>query len=154
MHLQDLPAAVDEDLLRHASELSPRAAGYWRQRAGEYILAQTLPGHRKSMQPLADRLGTVPYDQMQQFITDSPWDWDATQFSMIDVIREDVGDPNAFLVIDDTSMPKQGTHSVGVAHQYCGVLGKAANCQTGVLLTYARLDRKRNADSGIFPLGL
>lgn len=48
-----------------------------------------------------------------------------------------VGGSDAFLVIDDTSLPKKGKHSVGVASQYASVLGKNANCQTLVSLTLA-----------------
>ncbi|MCZ3349659.1 transposase, partial [Acinetobacter baumannii] len=49
-----------------------------------------------------------------------------------------VGGSDACLVIDDTALPKKGTHSVGVARQYCGALGKKANCQSLVSLTVAR----------------
>jgi SRSO17 transposase len=55
--------------------------------------------------------------------------------------------PDTLLVIDDTALPKQGTHSVGIARQYCGALGKKANCQSLVSLTLAR-------DELPVPLGL
>src|SRR3712207_6996559 len=53
-----------------------------------------------------------------------------------------VGGPDAVLVVDDTALPKKGSASVGVAHQYAGVLGKNATCQVLVSLTLAREDRK------------
>lgn len=58
-----------------------------------------------------------------------------------------MGGPNTRLVIDDTDLPKKGTHSVGVARQYCAHLGKKANCQPLVSLTLAR-------DEVTVPLGL
>ena len=52
--------------------------------------------------------------------------------------RAIVGGDDAVLVVDDTALPKKGAHSVGVAPQYCGQLGKQANCQSLVSLTLAR----------------
>ncbi len=78
------------------------------------------------------------HDQLQHFIASTAWD-DAPLWTVL--AREAdrlVGGPGAFLVIDDTALPKKGTLSVGVARQYCGQLGKKANCQSLVSLTLAQ----------------
>src|SRR3990172_1280951 len=134
--------------------IGPRWAEYWRHRATEYLMGQVLPGARKSMEPMAARLSDVAYHEMQQFITNSPWDWEETQGGLIDVARTDVGTADALIPIDDTAFVKQGDDSVGVARQYCGILGKVANCQVAVTMVYLVPDPARNADGGVFPLGI
>ena len=63
-------------------------------------------------------------------------------------MTEHLGDPEGVVVVDETGFPKKGTHSAGVAPQYCGTLGKVGNCQVGVFLAYVGplghtlLDRK------------
>jgi SRSO17 transposase len=93
-----------------------------------YVRGLLLDGKRKSMQPMAERLG-VDYQGLQQFVTNSTWDhvevrrlagW-ATEF-----VR-----PEA-LVVDDTGFVKDGVHSPGVARMYSGTLGKIGNCQVAV----------------------
>ena len=77
---------------------------------------------------------------MQHFIASPAWD-DGPLWTVL--AREAdrlVGGPGAYLVIDDTALPKKGTLSVGVARQYCGRLGKRANCQALVSLTLAQGD--------------
>jgi SRSO17 transposase len=107
-----------------------------------YLRGVLLDGHRKSVEPMAARLkaieqGVEDYEQaLQQFLNQSPWDeqqvgdglqtWIARQFGC-----------NGFLIIDDTGFPKQGRHSVGVARQYTGTLGKIASCQVAVTLQLA-----------------
>lgn len=122
-HAQRLPAFLTPlvaDLGR-----SERRAG-----ATLYVEGLLLPGQRKSIGPMAERLG-VDSQKLQQFITDSPWEeravWEAIR-------REVVGslEPLAAWIVDETGWLKQGTHSVGVAHQYCGAAGKSANCQVNV----------------------
>jgi DDE superfamily endonuclease len=96
------------------------------------------PGERKSLQPMAARLGLSGHDQLQHFIASPAWD-DAPLWRVLAVEADRlVGGPDAVLVIDDTALPKQGAMSVGVARRYCGVLGKRANCQALVSLTLAR----------------
>jgi SRSO17 transposase len=62
-------------------------------------------------------------------------------------MAERFADPEAVIIIDDTGFPKKGTHSVGVARQYTGTLGKQDNCQVAVSLHYA-------APGGDYPLAL
>ena len=152
MDLSETPADLPTQLSRFRVPVDSRWVNYWRTRASAYILGQILPGARKSMQPMASRLDDVSYDQIQRFITDSPWDWEATQEDLIRVVSEDVGTAEGLLSLDDTAFVKAGRHSVGVARQYCGQLGKIASCQVAVGLVYIRPQPPRSADAGVFPL--
>jgi SRSO17 transposase len=100
--------------------------------ASYYIRGLLLDGQRKSIEPLAQRTG-ADVQALQQFIGQSPWPADQLQKALNRVTKERLPTPQ-YWVIDETSFPKQGTHSVGVAHQYCGALGKLANCQVAVSL--------------------
>lgn len=98
------------------------------QRASLRRYLQGLLGDspRKSMQAMLTRV-TDPghYQTFQHFITHATWDWQPVWRRLLELlpVREGI------LVIDDTSFPKQGKHSVGVARQYCGAVGKISNCQ-------------------------
>ena len=95
------------------------------------------PGDRKSIQPMAARAADINYDQLHHFVANGVWD--ATPLKTVLLAQADsmVGGNDAWLIIDDTSLPKKGTHSVGVAPQYASTLSKNANCQTLVSLTLA-----------------
>ena len=101
-----------------------------REGATLYVQGLLLPGERKSIEPMAERLGTDS-QKLQQFIADSPWDeqevWRAIRREVVPVME-----PLAAWIIDETGWLKQGKNSVGVAHQYCGAVGKQANCQVSV----------------------
>jgi SRSO17 transposase len=116
------------------------ALGHAKRRrwAPVYLRGLLGPGERKSLQPMAARLGLRGHDQLHHFVASTAWD-DAPLRRLL-VGRADalVGGPDAVLVVDDTALPKQGRHSVGVARQYCGASGKRANCQVLVSLTLAR----------------
>ena len=98
--------------------------------AALYVQGLLLPGERKSIEPMAERLGTDS-QKLQQFVADSPWDeqevWRAIRQEVVPVLE-----PLAAWIIDETGWLKQGHKSVGVAHQYCGAVGKTAHCQVGV----------------------
>src|SRR4029450_5249613 len=84
---------------------------------------------RKSMQAMLARVtNPITYQGFQHFITHAAWDADRIWRRLLEVLPERGG----VLIIDGTSFPKQGVHPVGVARQYCGALGKIANCQVAV----------------------
>jgi SRSO17 transposase len=103
-----------------------------------YVSGLIGPGDRKSVQPMAERVALGDYDQLHHFIAAGVWDAGPVETELLVQADKLVGGSDAVLVIDDTAIPKKGTHSVGVAAQYASALGKTANCQTLVSLTLAR----------------
>jgi SRSO17 transposase len=94
-----------------------------------YVHGLFSDSERKSMQAMQTRVTTpVSYQGLQHFITHATWDADRIWRRLLEVLPERRG----VLILDGTSFPKQGPHSVGVARQYCGALGKIANCQVAV----------------------
>jgi SRSO17 transposase len=124
--------AFAEDLFQSIPRKDQRR---WGQ---SYLRGLLLDGKRKSIQPMAARLakGDPQADAdaleqaLQQFCNQSPWDPVAVRRRLAERMTTAIG-PAAW-VIDDTGFPKFGRWSVGVAPQYCGALGKVANCQVGV----------------------
>jgi len=94
-----------------------------------YLRGLLLDGKRKSLVPMAERLG-VDHQGLQQFLRNSTWEYGEVRRRLagwaVDFVR-----PEA-LVIDDTGFPKDGSASPGVARMYSGALGKVGNCQIGV----------------------
>jgi SRSO17 transposase len=103
-----------------------------------YVAGLIGPGDRKSVQPMAERLAPGDYDQLHHFVSAGVSDAVPLETELLIQADRLVDCSDAVLVIDDTAVPKKGTHSVGVAAQYASVLGKTANCQTLVSLTLAR----------------
>lgn len=106
-----------------------------------YCKGLLLPGERKSVEPMAARLASDNVRRMHQslhhLVADAPWKDD----EMLAEVRRQVlpsmqkHGPVVAWIVDDTSFPKQGKHSVGVARQYCGQIGKQDNCQVAVSLS-------------------
>ncbi len=103
-----------------------------------YLKGLLLPGERKSIEPLAERVCPGDVQQLHHFLSTSPWPTQPLQEVLFEKADRLVGGSEAMLLIDDTALVKQGSHSVGVARQYCGEMGKRANCQSLVTLTLAR----------------
>ncbi len=94
-----------------------------------YVHGLFSDSERKSMQAMQARVtNPVSYQGLQHFITHATWDADRIWRRLLEVLPERRG----VLILDGTSFPKQGPHSVGVARQYCGASGKIANCQVAV----------------------
>jgi SRSO17 transposase len=102
-----------------------------------YLRGLLLPGERKSIEPLAARVAPGHDQELRHFVSDSAWDERVIEQVLWDRADQMLGGQDAYLIIDDTALPKKGEESVGVAHQYCGALGKNANCQSLVSLTLA-----------------
>jgi SRSO17 transposase len=121
-------------VLGHAS----RAAS-----ARAYCTGLLLPGERKSIEPMAARIAPAAvqakHQSLHHVVAKAAWD-DA---AVLAAVRRSVlpaverHGPIAYWIVDDTSFPKKGKHSVGVARQYCGQLGKQDNCQVAVSLSVA-----------------
>ena len=144
--------ALDARLERFLERLTPSLAKpKQRRNTRAYVAGLLLDGERKSVQPLAGRLGATDNGQaLHHFIAHSPWAHADLLAAMAQEAARLWPKPHAW-IIDETSFPKAGTHSVGVAHQYCGALGKIANCQVAVSLHYAAgsLDQAGQRGAGL-----
>lgn len=98
--------------------------------ATRYVMGLLMPGERKSIEPMAQRL-LVDAQSLQQFVTDSPWSEDLVWRRLRQEVVPSL-EPLVAWIVDETGWVKQGQHSVGVGHQYCGAVGKQANCQVSV----------------------
>jgi SRSO17 transposase len=105
-----------------------------------YLRGLLLPGERKSIEPLAARVAPGHEQELRHFISESAWDQAEIESVLWAKVDRIVGGDDSYLIIDDTALPKKGVESVGVAHQYCGALGKQASCQCLVSATLARDD--------------
>jgi SRSO17 transposase len=105
------------------------------------LLVADVP--RKNVEAVALRLlgaGEAAERQvraLQHFVSEGAWDDAAVLLRHWGLVDETLGEDEGVLTVDGSDIPKQGTHSAGVARQYCGVLGKRANCQAGVFVGYA-----------------
>lgn len=129
---------ADELVAYHArfAPLFPRPEQ--RQGAQRPLQGQMLALERKAIEPLAHAVEGGNVQALQQFISQAPGDAEALLEAHQACVGETLGDAaSGVLIIDGCDFPKQGTHSVGVARQWCGALGKRANCQASVVACYA-----------------
>lgn len=126
---------LDAWLAPFLSALPRQAQRRW---APVYVRGLLLPGERKSVEPMADRVCPGAVEQLHHFVAASPWPTSTLERVLAERADALVGGPDAVLIVDDTALVKQGRHSVGVQRQYCGQLGKRANCQALVSLALAR----------------
>src|SRR4051794_5689178 len=123
--------------------------------AGVYLQGLLIDGERKSVEPLSRRV-TLPEEldvkdpdqALQQFVNQSPWDHKPVLRRYRSLLAQTLASPQGIFLFDDVSFPKQGKCSVGVQRQYCGALGKKANCQVAVSVHYV------SPRGGHYPLDL
>lgn len=121
-------------ILGHADRLEPLRA---------YLTGLLLPGERKSIEPMAARVDprrvSARHQSMHHFVASAPWDAQAVLDGARDYALDQMERhaPVAAWIVDDTGMPKKGSHSVGVSRQYCGPVGKQENCQVAVTVSAA-----------------
>jgi SRSO17 transposase len=118
-----------------------------RGHAGAFVRGLLSGLQRKSVEPIAAQ-ASVPRKDLQFFVGCGVWDDEKVMTEMRRHVREELAEPDGMIVLDPSAFPKKGTHSCGVARQWCGRLGKKENCQLGVFLVYvsskghAPLDRR------------
>lgn len=121
-------------VIGHADRRDPLAA---------YCTGLLLPGERKSVEPMAARIAPgevgARHQSLHHFVAKAPWDETKLLAAMRGYVLPMMAKraPIRAWIIDDTGIPKKGRHSVGVARQYCGELGKQDNCQVAVTLSVA-----------------
>src|SRR5437764_12800240 len=146
LHLRsaDLESIVDDLMAYHARFAPLFARQEQREWAAVYLrglLVADVP--RKNVEAMALRLlGAGPGAErrvraLQHFVGEGAWEDDAILAEHQRYVDETLGEADGVLIIDGSDVPKQGTHSAGVARQWCGASGKKDNCQAGVFLGYA-----------------
>ena len=108
----------------------------WRERSRNYLQALLVQaGERRNAENLSESVG-VSARVLQRFLTEARWDDDAVMGRLREYLAPRLAHPEAVWVFDGSDFPKEGGKSAGVARQYCGRLGKVANCQAGMFLAY------------------
>src|SRR5580693_4568310 len=139
---QDAPGTQTDRFAAYMNSLAQAAGHADREEPFKaYCKGLLLPGERRSVEPMAARLAPDNVRQTHQslhhIVADAPWSDDALLEQVRHAVLPDMkrNEPVIAWIVDDTGFPKKGTHSVGVARQYCGQVGKQENCQVAVSLS-------------------
>jgi hypothetical protein len=125
----------------------------------DYCTGLMLPGERKSVEPMAARTApartAAQHQSLLHFVGVATWSDAEVLAKVREMVLPAIEKDGAIeaWIIDDTSFPKQGKHSVGVHHQYCGQLGKQANCQVTVSLSNCQSCRQSSSRLSAIPAG-
>src|SRR5438105_8689523 len=133
------PAAV-RGCQEHLTEFLQRYLPLFYRREQRDLATVVIRGRlsgleRKTSEPIAHHAGR-PRKPVQHFVGAGAWDDEAVMAELRRHVAEELGDPQAVLVVDGSGFPKSGADSCGVARQWCGRLGKVENCQVGAFLAY------------------
>lgn len=121
-----------------------------RQHFFQYMVGQFSELERKSIEPIALNVEDGNVRGMQRFLSDIYWDEEKMLLKYRSMIKDDMGEENGVLIVDEAGFPKKGNDSAGVAKQYCGTLGKVENCQVGVFIAYASMHGYALLDKRLF----
>jgi SRSO17 transposase len=121
-----------------------------RENSQQYLHALLVQAQeRKNAENLAETVPASPR-VLQRFLTESTWDDQAIIEQLHRYLAPRLNDPEGVLIADESGFPKQGLKSVGVARQYCGTLGKVANCQMGLFLAYVSPHGRALVDKALY----
>ena len=122
----------------------------WREHSRNYLQGLLVQaGERRNAENLSESVG-ISARAMQRFLAEARWSDDAVIGRLQEYLAPRLGHPEAVWVLDGSDFPKQGRKSVGVARQYCGRLGKVANCQGGMFLAYVSPLGRALVDKGLY----
>ena len=122
----------------------------WREHSRNYLQGLLVQaGERRNAENLSESVG-ISARSMQRFLTEARWSGDTVIGRLQEYLAPRLGHADAVWVFDGSDFPKQGRKSVGVARQYCGRLGKAANCQAGMFLAYVSPLGRSLVDKGLY----
>ena len=122
----------------------------WREHSRDYLQGLLVQvGERRNAENLSESVG-IPARAMQRFLTEARWSDDAVIGRLQEYLAPRLRHSEAVGVLDGSDFPKQGRKSVGVARQYCGRLGKVANCQAGMFLAYVSPLGRALVDKGLY----
>ena len=122
----------------------------WREHSRNYLQALLVQAQeRRNAENLSESVG-ISAQAMQRFLTEARWSDDTVIGRLQEYLAPGLGHPEAVWVFDGSDFPKQGRRSAGVARQYCGRLGKVANCQAGMFLAYVSPLGRALVDKGLY----
>jgi len=132
METKNIFFGIDDYMARFVPYIKRSEA---RALAQGYVVGLMMDGDRKSVEPMSEKVHASERG-MQRLLTEVKWNHEGAFYEYRRQMLAETNDPQGVLLIDDTAFPKKGRHSVCVARQYCGALGKVDNCQVGVSMTY------------------
>jgi SRSO17 transposase len=136
---RDLTAMAEELVTYHTLFHDLFQRREQREWSAVYLRGQLADIERKTVEPMVLALRGPDLAAVragQQFLGEGAWEDAPILVRHQRLVAESLGEPDGVVIFDGSGFPKQGTHSVGVAPQYCGALGKIANCQQGVFAAY------------------
>ena len=134
----------------HAFFVASFGRKQWREHSRNYLQALLVQAQeRRNAENLSESVG-ISARSMQRFLTEARWSDDTVIGRLQEYLAPRLGHAEAVWVFDGSDFPKQGRKSVGVARQYCGRLGKVANCQAGMFLAYVSPLGRSLVDKGLY----